>query len=367
MVMMLVLSISSGAFATTLPEATFYLDENIADNFEQKLEQDENLRKYGELAKVYNDFREEQSMENFGGAYYDDNGDLHILLTENAYSTTEKTLHDNVILETANYSYVELQNYQADVLERKEDIGFQSTGIRQSQNKVIVYTDDVDKLDYDLLYLLIPQDAVNVEYSIDETVNNTTFTVSPGDKIGLNSSMSSYGTISCGVVWGSDDTYGIMTAGHMGDEGTTVYYNGTNIGDITEKKESGSIDVALIDKEQTSHTLNLSRTVSGIDLDYNGGTWPEGTPVTAYGASSGEFSGEITDTDFSGTFDGISFTGLIKTDAVSQGGDSGAPYVTPYSDTYCMIGVHKGASGGNAVYVDMQKVKDWFDLNLAGD
>ncbi|HKL79904.1 MAG TPA: hypothetical protein VJ888_05645 [Mobilitalea sp.] len=231
----------------------------------------------------------------------------------------------------------------------------------------MVYTDGIDKLDYDLLYSLIPQDAVNVEYTSDVVADDVTYTISPGDKLGLNSSMTNYGTVAGGVKWGSSNTYGIMTAGHMGDLGTTVYYNGTNIGNITSKKQSGSIDVALISKGQTSDTINLSKVVDGKSLDYNGGTWPENTPITAYGATTGISTGKITDTDYANTFSGINFTGLVYTTATSTDGDSGAPIITPYSESYSMIGVNKGSVGGDLVYTDMQKIKDWFTLNLVSD
>ena len=76
-------------------------------------------------------------------------------------------------------------------------------------------------------------------------------------------------------------------------------------------------------------------------------------------------TGSITDVSYSGTFAGIYFTNLIKTNATCVGGDSGGPVLTAYSDGYAIIGIIKGTSNGDMVYVNMDNIKNAFDLNVA--
>ncbi|MGX8698789.1 MAG: hypothetical protein ACSW8F_02525 [bacterium] len=77
----------------------------------------------------------------------------------------------------------------------------------------------------------------------------------------------------------------------------------------------------------------------------------------------GTISGKITNTNFSGTFGNIYFTGLMKTNAVAQDGDSGGPVLTAYGDDYALIGIMKALDDGKMVYVTMDSIRTAFDLN----
>ena len=74
--------------------------------------------------------------------------------------------------------------------------------------------------------------------------------------------------------------------------------------------------------------------------------------------------GKIIDTSFSGSFENIYFHSLIRTDAVSQPGDSGGPILTASGNTYSIIGIIKGTANGDLVYVNMDAIKTAFDLNV---
>ena len=205
----------------------------------------------------------------------------------------------------------------------------------------------------------------------DHTIamDSATKTVQPGTKIN-NTSNSTYGSITCSVVWDestSDKKYGFMTAGHLGSVGDKVSYGGYAMGTITKKQQSGSVDAALILNGQNSNTFNYSNSVSdGKVYEYNGGSWPKNTVIYAYGATSTSMEGKITDTSYSNTFSNIKFTDLILTDATAQGGDSGGPVLTSYSNNYAIIGAVKGKVGtnNNMVYVNMNNIKTAFDLNV---
>ena len=156
-----------------------------------------------------------------------------------------------------------------------------------------------------------------------------------------------------------------MTTGHLGSVGDNVSYGGYAMGTITKKQESGSVDAAIILNGQNNNIFNYSNSVSdGKVFDYFGGSWPQNTVIYAYGATSPSMDGKITDTSYSNTFAGIKFTDLVLTDASAQGGDSGGPVLTSYSNNYAIIGAIKGRVNGNMVYVSMSNIESAFDLKV---
>ena len=121
----------------------------------------------------------------------------------------------------------------------------------------------------------------------------------------------------------------------------------------------------------TGNEFNFSNKVSdGKVFTKNGGTYPKNTIIYGYGATTTDvingsvIRGKIIDTSFSGSFENIYFHSLIRTDAVSQPGDSGGPILTASGNTYSIIGIIKGTANGDLVYVNMDAIKTAFDLNV---
>lgn len=346
----------------------FYLSDEAYQSISENEEINQAFASQNDALSEYATISQQLTDEQLGGAYFDDEGTLHVLLTENIPIST--TLTTNICYDVATYSYSQLVDFQNIIITQREEIGFDASGIDQEDNMVVIYC--ADTLDLDLLYDLIPENSVKI---VDEDPNLSdcsTHTVVPGKKI-TNTTNSTYGSIACSVVWNnstSNKKYGFMTAGHLGSEGDSVSYDGASMGTITKKQQSGSVDAALIQRGQNSNVFNYGNEVSdGKVFSTNGGTYPKNTVIYAYGATTtyingGTISGKITDTSFSGTFSNIYFTGLIKTDAVNQGGDSGGPVLTAYGDDYAIIGIMKGLSGGKMVYVNMSSIKTAFDLNV---
>ncbi len=111
-----------------------------------------------ELLKYYYEALEEYSEIEFGGSYYDDEGNLHILVTDESLIPAETA--EGLIYEAVTYSYAKLREYQNIIAENRTAIGFTACGIDQSANKVVIYCGD--PLDTDLLYSLVPEDAVKI-------------------------------------------------------------------------------------------------------------------------------------------------------------------------------------------------------------
>lgn len=118
---------------------------------------EEEIRR-NKLLKYYYEALEKYSKSEFGGSYYDDNGDLHILVTDESLIPAETA--EGVIYEAVTYSYAKLQEYQRIISDNRRAIGFDSCGIDESANKVVIYCGDT--LDADLLYSLVPEDAVEI-------------------------------------------------------------------------------------------------------------------------------------------------------------------------------------------------------------
>lgn len=79
--------------------------------------------------------------------------------------------------------------------------------------------------------------------------------------------------------------------------------------------------------------------------------------------------GEITDSSYEGTFNGIYFTDLVKTNAKADAGDSGGPVLTFNSNNECcLIGIIKAKlnSDNSMIYTKMSNIKTAFDLNARG-
>lgn len=370
-VMIISIGTSTSVFASTLPEknsVSFFLSDEIINSLDDEIESNETMRKQDSLLQFYNNLTSKGYDKSLGGAYFDDNGDLNIVIKEGIHDFV-KTSQEGIKYVMGKYSYAELEKFQDTVNHISDDINLDGTGIDQEDNKIIIYTDDEIKLNKELLLSLIPDDSVKIVIEDNKTVNDAIETVKPGTKIS-NTSASTAGSVGCGVIWDnstSSSKKGFVTAGHVGAVGDSISYNGSSMGTITKKQESGTVDAALIKNGQTSNTFNYSNKVpDNKTFNYNGGTFPKNTQVYAYGAyTSSTMSGKITDTSYSGTFDGIKFTKLIRTDiTTSTSGNSGGPVITSYSDSYSIIGIIKGRVSGDLVYTNMQEIKDAFDLNV---
>lgn len=366
----LLFSLGIVANASSQPEENihFYLSDEAYQSISENEEVNQAFSRQNAALSEYAAISQELTDDQLGGAYFDDEGKLHVLITEDIPMPASLTA--DICYDLATYSYSELEGFQNTIINQRVEIGFDASGIDQEDNKVVIYC--ADTIDFDLLYELIPQDSVKIVAEDPDLSDCATHTVVPGQRI-TNTTNNTYGSIACSVVWDnttSNKKYGFMTVGHLGAVGDSVSYGGSAMGTITAKQQSGSVDAALILRGQNSNVFNYGNEVAdGKVFSTNGGTFPKNTVIYAYGATTtyidnGTISGKITDTSFSGTFSNIYFTGLIKTDAVNQGGDSGGPVLTAYGDDYAIIGIMKGLSGGKMVYVNMSSIKTAFDLNV---
>ena len=116
------------------------------------------------------------------GAYFDEAGELHVLVTEEIPVCLS---NEFVHYETAEYSYAYLEELQIMLDNYSDRIGFTASGIDQEDNKVVIYSEN--DLDLGFLYTLVPQNALKiVEENLvikDCQASKARFTVEPGREI----------------------------------------------------------------------------------------------------------------------------------------------------------------------------------------
>lgn len=110
-----------------------------------------------EVLQEYFEIVETLSDEQLAGSYFDEDGKLHILVTEGVPVRSD---NDGICFELAKYSYGQLQRFQEMINEYSEEIGFTASGIDQEDNQVVIYS--IDDLDLDLLHEIIPEDSVKI-------------------------------------------------------------------------------------------------------------------------------------------------------------------------------------------------------------
>ena len=368
------ISLCITASAIELPEdnVSFYLSDEVYQSVYENKDVKSALSEQGEILDDFFTLMQHFDDSKFGGSYFDDNGKLHILVTDNIAMPVAQ--NPNIYYDVATYSYSQLEAFQETIANRRHDIGFDASGIDQSTNQVVIYCPD--PLNTDLLYNLIPQDSVKI-LKLDPTASDcATNTVVPGSKI-RNDTANKASSVSCAVIWDrstSNPKLGFMTCGHGNNIGDRISYNGASMGTIAKRQQSGSVDASLIQVEDNGNTFISSNTVAdGKSFTRNGGTFPKGTKIYAYGfkttSNNGTMIGEITDSSYEGTFNGIYFTDLVKTNAKADAGDSGGPVLTFNSNNECcLIGIIKAKlnSDNSMIYTKMSNIKTAFDLNARG-
>ncbi|MCL2050655.1 MAG: hypothetical protein FWG91_02830 [Lachnospiraceae bacterium] len=165
----------------SLPDYEFYVDNEIHKSINEFAEDDLSFAKQRELLIFYNEIIDEINEEYFGGAYFDENENLVILIKEGALINSERINKEYVSFKIVKYSYEELSIYQKTINGLKEQIGFQATGINQQENKVNIYTDG--KLNKEILYKTVPEDALNIIIGDYYGADSAAYTVVPGTLI----------------------------------------------------------------------------------------------------------------------------------------------------------------------------------------
>lgn len=165
------------------------------------------------------------------------------------------------------------------------------------------------------------------------------------------------------IKWNSTGKYGFLTASHGSVQvGDTFKYSGTEIGSVVTSTNSSSIDAALIERTNNSYVGSTLNGDAGMVCTKSGSPIVNET-VTMFGRTTGSSTGTILATDYSVG----SYTGLIKTDCVSQSGDSGGPIIASRSTGNVFVGINKGHTVNTPetweIATSWPKIRDKYNLS----
>lgn len=325
--------------------------------------------------------------EYYGGSYLNDDGKLVILLKNNDISI-QRTLksvsnNNNLIFESANYSYAELTQYILDILKYQESKLSTQNSVKtydiaediidctldDKNNKIIVGIRNLNDNKIKLFKKnVIDSDAIeftNKLYKNSYVSNKNSLLINPITETNISTLSTNYGVRPGMSIIASNTSiysvgfpvrrgdpvngyqYGFLTAGHFMEEGYSIIT--TNYGEVVGTVESvafgGKYDVSFVELNDGYTCSNniyqtpYSLVTSNLDIDHP----VVGKVVYKYGCK-GYTSGTILSTNYA--FQGIvSHYGLVKSSYASQEGDSGGLIASSSPDSpYTKIqeGIHAG-------------------------
>ncbi len=318
----------------------------------------------------------ESDLDNYGGAYINDDGNLTVLvcdedkfilsksgnravkLSSNIQSDVdnseikdfESIVEDNVEYKSAKFTldYLnEIYNYTS---ENIAELGLVSTAVSEINNTVILGVKDMDN--NEIINKLITDienfDRDSVEFKVYSGVSQAS-TSYPGRDIYSNSES---GTSGFNVLDSDTGKYGVVTAGHLGKVGENFYNKYmTLIGKATKRQYSKKIDAVFIPYNSGFNpTYNINGSSNDVIVGYiKVAKITAGTVVHSYGTNNINQVSRISEVNVTVSFDtGVTLNGLVHISGTVVGGDSGGPVVCADSiyggtlSTYNLLGIITG-------------------------
>lgn len=336
------------------------MSDNFSDITSENV-QDEVLMEYNNLMESYitEPGKEPDYPDYYAGAYVDSEGTLTVCTTSTAKKIKNKiydaTDSKELKIEKKENSYDELLEVKSFIEEKISSVSNEkgvvgdicAVAIDDKNNVVVVEVRNLDELKQRNLESLFG-DSEQIEYK------NRHKDIKPVSK-SLSAGMSTYyssdgwrhlysiGYKAFRLTSSGEYQYGFVTAGHGNSVGCTMKYDGDEIGKITGREFSGSVDASFV--QVTNSEYEMTNNIYYTEDVANGGYYlsylPVGYPVYKVGATTQLTSGEVTYssitiyyTDNLGTF-----TDFLDTSLISSGGDSGGLVFAPYDNDFMVVGI----------------------------
>lgn len=327
----------------------------------------------------------------YGGAYIDEDKLVVCISDENAVSEFGQKLSDEDLVEfkKVESSYNDLQNCLDDITNKYTEYysrykntdtkefnlvsSFAGMGIDQKENCVyvdVVSLDEEKQHTYDILF----GKNNNVYLRNTDAFCKDAATFKPGRAIYVIKEESgntrkvsrlSMGYRAYRQLQGSSNiAYGFASCAHGIKESIDKnVYMGTNcekvLGTISVTKYSGSVDASFI-KIAPGHSVGTTVKYA----DSSGGTSnpdiiaeyiymtnvAQGKTIFKVGSTTYKTVGEVLDTNYSHTVNGVTFNNLTTTTAYVRGGDSGGIVYTSYDSKHIPCGLVKAYGTDYSVY-----------------
>lgn len=325
----------------------------------------------------------DKAKQTYGGRYIDNNGELHVLLTEGAQTDIvddiNKMTENCVITETCENSLDELmalKDYVSDLMttERTNPTlniitnDIMAVGIYEHLNKVVVKIRNCNDEKITLFKNLIcDSDAIVFE---DIEGFETKLDIYAGAYIEIGSSPYTANGYSVGFRCKKlnslgEYVIGFMTAGHDNIVGQNVYSGIAVIGSVMERSygNTGNVDCAFVGITNENYTpVNILRGRQGTLVDGIFITeYSIGDTVYMMGATTNGTSGTITSTSMDTYIeeDRITIKDTVEATYRCEAGDSGGVVYKNIANTNCVTGINfAGAETNNGYLSSFSKVNN---------
>ncbi|EHL06573.1 hypothetical protein HMPREF0322_02622 [Desulfitobacterium hafniense DP7] len=324
---------------------------------------------YEKLIKSFNIAKSVNSVypEYYGGSYIDDNGDLVIyvkgegILKDSSLQNISQVLErKDFIIKNAKYSYNELNSVMDTLndfkLNNSKDAianNFNIYWLSDRDNNIVVELNEMNEEQIELFKKqVIDSPIITFEKSSGTPVKEVD--VNPGQKISSASNVDG----SMGYRAKKDGVVGLVTAGHLAFLNEGIKVDGNNIGRVTAKQESGSVDAAFVEITYSGYTptntLNGTSNTLSTTISQPG----VGTVINKLGFRTGATSGKVLSTNVTVTLDTILHTNLTSADYSSDRGDSGGivySYISA-TNTRLTLGIHCAKVGSTSYYIKADEI-----------
>lgn len=333
--------------------------ENSYLNYEKLMRY---YKENGVDGKIYPDY--------YGGSYIDDGGDLVIYIKGGGTSEIVSQQDINTVLEekdylvrAAKYSYNEL-NSVMDILnsyklENPNDpiaCNFNIFWLSDRFNNIVVELDEINEEQIELFKENV-LDSPMITFKESSGIPVKEVNIYPGQQISTSSAHGSMGYRAK-----INEIVGIITAGHLAPVNTTININGTNIGTVIVRQESGSVDAEFVEITNSNYTPTNTLNGTTNTLSTTTSQPGAGTVINKSGFATGATSGRVLDTNVTVTLDGITHTNLTSADYSSGAGDSGGivySYISATNTRYT-LGIHCAAVGSTRYYIKADEINTSF-------
>ncbi len=262
--------------------------------------------------------------DNYGGAYIDDNDELHIAYVNSLETISIDSIKDNAFFDDVKYSF----NYLSDIVEclngHLVHLSINQVHVDEFINRVRIFTDSdfIETIESFLKKHLENFDAESIIYSDPIVVTQTDVA---GETI---KSGSSTFTLGYNAKKASTGKYGLVTCGHAVSKGDTIKRTGlfgATLGTVEDQQLYGKIDASFAPYKTQSRVTADIKDGFTFTRTTSGSTIVAGCAISKYGHTTGSQNGSVLATSVSVICSGIEFTDQLKLNIRQEPGDSGCP------------------------------------------
>ncbi len=310
----------------------------------------------------------------YAGAYLNGSGNLVVLLTQDTDQTRASirsaAKKSDVLFQSAPYAYRDLTETMNTINAKVQNCANEhaiarditSAGLSDQENSVTVWIKDIDETKI----------AQFRQYICDEPWIVFANSVGPATPdagtlyAGQGIEVVGIGSYSFGYRCKRNGVNGFLTAAHGVSVGRTVKSGATEIGKVTARKLSGSVDVSFVEITNSSYSLsNVVCYTNGAKTLRSGSLMiaAVGSRVNMSGAITQTTSGIVKQVNYSDTVSGVYLTNMSTADYGREKGDSGAVVYSNDASPY-ICGTHSGVNTntGYSFFIKATAIRDQFGV-----